>query len=83
MSKLEELHVTPVRKYGLNLNTSAESAKESADITTNVAVKFHEWVRKSKHIVDKQNGSYFFNNRYYITEELFEIFINNYYAHTT
>jgi hypothetical protein len=70
MNKLEELHVTPVRKYGLNLNTSGESAKESAEITTDVAIKFAEWVNSHSEFY-KELDSY---------EKLFNEFINNHYG---
>jgi hypothetical protein len=83
MNKLEELHVTPIRKYGLNLNTSGESAKESAEITTNVAIKFALFLKNNCFIdIDTNDKTHWNHNgiSYYEPQELFEIFINNYYG---
>ena len=78
MNKLEELHITSVRKYGLNLNTSAESAKESAQITTDVAVKFGQFCID----LPKHHKEILRNNPDITTQELFGYFINNHYEHS-
>jgi hypothetical protein len=74
MNKLEELHVTPIRKYGLNLNTSGESAKESAEITTDVAVKFSQWMD------DNMQQREYTPMLQMTRKELFDYFINNHYG---
>jgi ABC-type tungstate transport system permease subunit len=77
MNKLEELHVTAIRKYGLNLNTSRESAKESAEITTDVAIKFAEWLESN----DCKDVIHDFKivGEDYSKKSLFNEFINNHY----
>lgn len=86
MNKLEKQIFTRLENEVFikdGLLTTDFAAKKSAEITIDIVVKFHEWIRKSKDIIDKQNGSYLFNNNYYITEELFQIFINNHYESST
>ncbi len=48
------------------------------------AIAFHEWMRISirRHeIIDKRNGSYYFKDSFWITDELAKYWIERIYKH--
>ena len=57
-----------------------QAAVKSAEITTDVAIKFAEWIANSKlHGYSKQLYEAMIINKVKTTEELFEEFITNHY----
>ena len=89
MSKLEELHLDELYKHEYEeIPNSAlykfnyeEAAVKSSEITTDVVIKFVEWVDNMGYT---QVGNSFFKSlsdeKGKTTQELFEEFINNHYG---
>jgi len=75
MEKLEEIHY----KNGVN---DLEYAPCAAEITTDIAIKFAEWLAEEKYKYRFLN--YWEKNDFskspYTTKELFKEFINNHYG---
>ena len=91
MNKLEKIHVKPfdiinpfsiydIHRECQRAKHNDTMAKQSAEITTDVAVKFAEWIADSKlHGYSKQLYEAMIRYKVKTTKELFEYFINNHY----
>jgi len=61
--------------YKLDYNKAIDGCFE---VTKDIAIKFANWIDKmtrTSKIINKQNGSFYYNERYYIIDELFEEFL--------
>jgi hypothetical protein len=81
MNKIEKIHLEVVPKSSLACfeDTQQESAKKSAEITTDVAVKFLEFVENNYYY----NSGCWLNcetDEVKIRKNIFEEFINNHYG---
>jgi hypothetical protein len=81
MNKLEKLHLKSIESVFDDTN-SLEMAEKSAEITTDVAIKFAEWLSNKRYTHQDRNLylAPFPVVSILTTEELFEIFINNHYG---
>jgi hypothetical protein len=94
MNKLEELHVkpfdviNPFSPYDINRDCQRAKdndlmAKKSAEITTDVAIRFTEWCDNNCNFKYKEFkwviGDLRFQGKLFTIQELFEEFINNHY----
>lgn len=83
MNKLEELHFPHSKNWDCwNDEPLKENhALKSAEITTDVSVKFAEWIADSKlHGYSKQLYEAIIRHKVKTTQELFDYFINNVYG---
>jgi hypothetical protein len=77
MNKIEKIHFEVVKD---NL-TVTNMIMKSAEITTDIAVKFAEWIADTKlHGYSKQLYEAMIIYKVKTTEELFQEFINNHYG---
>jgi hypothetical protein len=81
MTQIEKLHLDAINSPTAFTNTDLIkelAASKSAQITEDIAIEFFDWIdkltRKSE-IVNKNNGSFIYNDRYYISSELFQEFL--------
>ena len=82
MNKLEKLHLKSIESVFDDTN-SLEMAEKSAEITTDVAIKFALFLKNNCFIdIDTNDKTHWNHNgiSYYEPQELFEEFINNYYG---
>lgn len=92
MNKLEEYKNNESTEFGKTTFDSGSLPGTGSDfqycfdrgfdaaIALDLPVKFHEWVRisvKKGDVKDNNNGSYLINNHYYISEELYQYWIDN------
>jgi hypothetical protein len=78
MNKLEKLHLKSIESVFDDTN-SLEMAEKSAEITTDVAIKFAKWLGDKTFY----KNTWFDENNHSLdettTQDLFEEFINNHY----
>jgi len=93
MNKIQELHLNIIENNNIkctDLNCSMTGstmtyAEKSAEITTNVAIKFAEFIKANYEFYDDlKNDKILWNlcgtEQRYTSEQLFEEFINNHYG---
>ena len=73
MNKLEQLHIKSIESVFDDTN-SLEMAEKSAEITTDVAVKFSQWMD------DNMQQREYTPMLQMTRKELFDYFINNHYG---
>jgi len=92
MNKIEKIMVKPIDELNsfsyYDCNRESQRAKDnhkiaqkSAEITTDIAIKFAEWIADTKiHGYSKQLYEAMIIHKVKTTEELFQVFIDNHYG---